>query len=100
MDDALTLWMMADRHGLEDTSHDVPDWFAQAACAGHETALWFAVPGRSYAAALAVCDGCEVRDACLDHALDVEADAHARYRFGVWGGTTPNGRARLARQVA
>jgi len=43
-------------------------------------------------AALAFCSRCEVREACLQTALD------RREAFGVWGGTTESHRRRLFRR--
>lgn len=71
-------------------------WQARAACAG--------IPGEVFVGpdderlrdriqreslALRVCRGCPVRDACLQHALQVPE------RYGVWGNTTPEERLTL-----
>lgn len=44
--------------------------------------------------ALAVCESCPVRRACLDFALAVEGDWP---RWGIYGGTVPRDRQRIAR---
>lgn len=100
MDETFLHWLMADTFGAEDTGPTVPRWFSDAACAGHDTSLWFAGKWHTYAEASAVCDGCQVRAACLDHALDVEAGAGPTHRFGLWGGATPRERARLDQRAA
>jgi len=48
--------------------------------------------------ALACCAACPVAEPCLFTALVHEQAAS--YRFGVWGGTTPPGRARIAEYLA
>lgn len=59
----------------------------EAACQTADPELFFPVAGagaarREIARAKAVCNGCRVREQCLDYAIDT-AQAH-----GVWGGTT------------
>src|SRR5690606_28769714 len=74
-----------------------PAWHAQAACAGTPAEWWFPTAGDAEAIdkARAVCAGCPVRQACLDHALAAEP------RYGVWAGTTVGERQRLrARRAA
>jgi WhiB family redox-sensing transcriptional regulator len=46
---------------------------------------------RSYKDARAICDGCPVREPCLEHALE------AREPAGMWGGLTTPERAKLRR---
>lgn len=94
MDPALVQWLMVDEFGLEDTASEVPAWYAAAACAGHDTALWFPEKGDDWRPAIRVCEACPVRQECLQHALDHDE------RVGVWGGLTAGQRARVARQAA
>lgn len=62
--------------------------------------------GSDYASGKAVCHGCPVVNECLDYALahmystgdGIEQAAIGRY--GVWGGTTPGERDRMASKVA
>jgi WhiB family redox-sensing transcriptional regulator len=70
-----------------------PGWHQQAACRGVDPDLFFPERGRSTAAALAYCEGCEVRAQCLSTALAVPT-------MGVWGGTTGRSRRVLRRGVA
>ena len=67
-------------------------WRADAACSSADTAIFFIGPGKSPAAALATCGGCEVRLACLEYALDNEED------YGIWGGLNADQRAKLRRR--
>lgn len=65
------------------------DWRDFANCQGTANAdLWFADDQPSVDAAKRVCQGCEVRQACLDFAIT------NREQHGVWGGEDLGGRER------
>ena len=74
-------------------------WTTDAACKGCDPGLFYATRtdgGRRtddslIVQAIAVCDGCQVRTECLDHALTTNE------KYGVWGGTTPHERRALRR---
>lgn len=64
----------------------------KGACRDHPQALFF--PDRSQGPngsdpAKEICEGCPVRQECLDWALTAPEE------FGVWGGTTPTERRRM-----
>jgi WhiB family redox-sensing transcriptional regulator len=61
-------------------------WQDQALCAETDPEAFYPGKGQTPEQALAVCDRCEVRTACLEYALA------ARERYGVWGGTTQDER--------
>lgn len=68
-------------------------WMARAACAGHDTRIWFSEdPDGAYRRARAICADCPVRGACLDWALDTNLDS------GLWGGLNPDERRRIRRR--
>lgn len=67
-------------------------WMADAACRDADPDQWFPSAGLPTAMALAVCNGCPVRERCADY-----ADAHYE-RHGVWGGLTFEQRKRRAWQ--
>lgn len=69
-------------------------WRRRAACRGLDAEVFYPASedDADAAEAKAVCGGCPVREACLEHAL-----AH-REREGVWGGTTERERRRIVRQ--
>jgi WhiB family transcriptional regulator, redox-sensing transcriptional regulator len=73
-------------------------WMAEAACRGKPLA-WFITPDdqpepwQPDPRALALCDRCPVRQACLDRALE---DGEV----GTWGGTTSHQRRQLHRRRA
>ncbi|HYZ53175.1 MAG TPA: WhiB family transcriptional regulator [Streptosporangiaceae bacterium] len=77
------------------------DWTGLAACRRPDVdPEWFFPVGdtgpalREVAAAKAVCAGCPVARECLDWALRMGEAA------GIWGGTTPEERRVLRRQLA
>jgi WhiB family transcriptional regulator, redox-sensing transcriptional regulator len=77
----------------------VSDWHEQAACR-HSNVPFFAPDtdehqstSYDYSRAVAICGGCEVRDVCLQFALE------NREIDGVWGGLTPRKRDVLRRKL-
>lgn len=78
-------------------------WEQSARCSTVGTAIFFPEgQGKAFAAAAkeakAVCGWCPVRQLCLDRALALEGTADRHKRAGIWGGTTPNERAAIARR--
>ncbi|WP_419865383.1 WhiB family transcriptional regulator [Candidatus Poriferisodalis sp.] len=67
-------------------------WRASAACKDVDTNIFFIGPGKSPDAALAICNRCEVKDECLQFALDNEED------FGIWGGLNADQRKQLRKR--
>jgi WhiB family redox-sensing transcriptional regulator len=68
------------------------EWFAEAACRGVETAVFFPKSDADAGPAKAICATCPVREACLEYALTT------RPAEGVFGGMTPIERHRLIRR--
>jgi WhiB family transcriptional regulator, redox-sensing transcriptional regulator len=68
-------------------------WQERALCAQTDPEAFFPEKGGSTREAKRICQGCEVRDACLDYAL-----AHDE-RFGIWGGLSERERRRLKRGI-
>jgi WhiB family redox-sensing transcriptional regulator len=69
-------------------------WLDHANCRYTSPELFFPIGGARLAAetiraAKAVCDDCEVRDACLQFALETNQDS------GIWGGTSEEERRRF-----
>ena len=61
-------------------------WKAQGACRWVDPELFFPISDVDAEPAKRVCAGCDVRQRCLDHALDT------REGEGIWGGLTPGER--------
>ena len=67
-------------------------WSRSAACRGLDPVIFFPATDEEADAAKAVCEACDVREMCLEHALG------AREREGVWGGCTERERRRIIRR--
>lgn len=79
--------------GFEPEPLSADQWQEQALCAQTDPEAFFPEKGGSTREAKKICQGCEVRDECLDYAL-----AHDE-RFGIWGGLSERERRRLKRGV-
>lgn len=80
---------VAQRHA--PGADEVRDWRTDAACADHDPELFFGLTAEAVAEAVAVCQGCPVRERCGRWADDMGLI------YGVWGGETEDQRrARLA----
>ena len=69
-------------------------WQLAANCLGVDPDLFFPERGASTKEAKAVCQGCVVREDCLEYAL-----ANGE-KFGIWGGLSERERRRIRRQRA
>jgi WhiB family redox-sensing transcriptional regulator len=67
-------------------------WRELGACRGLEPGIFFPEDDDDAEDAKAVCATCNVRVACLEHALTI------REKVGVWGGATERERRRIIRQ--
>jgi WhiB family redox-sensing transcriptional regulator len=72
-------------------------WWSRVACSTADPDLFFPISSSGPAArqatkAKAICAGCEIKQACLDYALD------AGPVQGVWGGMTEEERRQLVRR--
>ena len=63
-------------------------WMTDGACIERQDVDWFPNESELGDEAKAICRGCRVTAACLEHAL-------ARHEYGVWGGTTERERRTL-----
>ena len=89
------LSLVPDRPELDAIAPATTDdqWQERALCAQTDPEAFFPEKGGSTREAKRICQGCEVRDACLDYAL-----AHDE-RFGIWGGLSERERRRLKRGI-
>ena len=72
------------------------EWRAASACLTADPDLFFPVAAGTAASklvarALRICDGCPVKQQCLDYAM------RSGEKDGIWGGTTPEERIRARR---
>ena len=72
----------------------IANWRNEANCLGSDPDTFFPESkDKRYAKdALAVCRKCEVKDDCLDHAIENDE------KYGIWGGMTPEARKKLSRR--
>jgi WhiB family redox-sensing transcriptional regulator len=81
-------------NGFEEMFDNIEEqWQERALCAQTDPEAFFPEKGGSTREAKRICQGCEVRDECLDYAL-----AHDE-RFGIWGGLSERERRRLKRGI-
>jgi hypothetical protein len=67
-------------------------WQDRALCAQIDPELWWPDKGGSTLGAKRICGRCDVRDECLEYAMD--NGEHG----GIWGGLSPRERGKLARE--
>ena len=77
---------------LFDIAED-PEWQERALCAQTDPEAFFPEKGGSTREAKRICQGCEVKDECLEYAL-----AHDE-RFGIWGGLSERERRKLKKRA-
>lgn len=77
---------------IEALAVDELAWQDYGNCRGADADLFFPERGASTRRAKAICDSCEVRDRCLDYALDNGE------KFGIWGGLSERERRRVRRE--
>ena len=87
------------RTALEMTLDDLfgaveQEWQEQALCAQTDPEAFFPEKGGSTREAKRICQGCPVRDECLEFALEHDE------RFGIWGGLSERERRRLKREIS
>ncbi len=70
------------------------NWQMLSNCLGVDPDLFFPERGASTKDAKAVCQGCIVREDCLEYALT------NREKFGIWGGLSERERRRIRRERA
>ncbi|MDR2974749.1 MAG: WhiB family transcriptional regulator [Propionibacteriaceae bacterium] len=72
---------------------DAKVWQAHGLCAQTDPEAFFPEKGGSTREAKAVCVHCEVRQECLEYALNNDE------RYGIWGGLSERERRKLKRQA-
>lgn len=74
------------------TANERPYWQAYAECREHSPRMFFPEKGVNVAYAKGVCARCQVREQCLEYAMQ-SVEVH-----GVWGGLTHRERVALRRE--
>ena len=77
---------------IHQISPETSKWWDLGACRGLDAAIFYPDDEAEAQAAKSVCDSCDVKQSCLDHALSF------REKAGVWGGATERDRRRIIRQ--
>ena len=72
---------------------EAEDWQERALCAQTDPEAFFPEKGGSTREAKRICQGCEVKDECLEYAL-----AHDE-RFGIWGGMSERERRKMKKRA-
>ena len=79
----------------EQTEDDNPlAWQTDALCAQTDPEAFFPEKGGSTRDAKRICASCDVRDQCLEYALQNDE------RFGIWGGLSERERRRLKHRAS
>nr|WP_211116335.1 WhiB family transcriptional regulator [Glycomyces buryatensis] len=84
---------MDGRDYLADLLGNVPEWQARALCAQTDPEAFFPEKGGSTRDAKRICARCEVKENCLQYALEHDE------RFGIWGGLSERERRKIKRQA-
>lgn len=79
---------------VDSNDASAESWQLYANCLGVDPDLFFPERGASTKEAKQVCQGCVVREDCLEYAL-----ANGE-KFGIWGGLSERERRRIRRQRA
>jgi WhiB family redox-sensing transcriptional regulator len=89
------LSLVPERMDFDAVAADEDDdqWQERALCAQTDPEAFFPEKGGSTREAKRICQGCEVRDRCLEYALANDE------RFGIWGGLSERERRRLKRGI-
>jgi WhiB family redox-sensing transcriptional regulator len=73
-------------------SEDPEDWMAYGRCAEVDPESFFPEKGGSSLEPKRVCMGCDVRQKCLDWAIETDQ------KFGIWGGLSERQRRKLRQE--
>ena len=92
--DPVSLGVPGVRRVREDDDDDgLLSWQTDALCAQTDPEAFFPEKGGSTRDAKRVCGSCDVRDECLQYALQNDE------RFGIWGGLSERERRKLKRDA-
>ncbi len=76
-----------------DPENNPLSWQADAVCAQTDPEAFFPAKGGSARDAKRICQGCDVKQQCLEYALANDE------RFGIWGGLSERERRKLKKRA-
>lgn len=79
--------------GIRQEDDSVLAWQVNALCAQTDPEAFFPEKGGSTREAKRICESCEVRQECLEYALENDE------RFGIWGGLSERERRKLRKRA-
>lgn len=79
---------------VDEEDDNALGWQSDALCAQTDPEAFFPEKGGSTRDAKRICTSCEVRDQCLQYALENDE------RFGIWGGLSERERRKLKREAS
>ena len=91
--DPVSLGVPGVRRQTPETEETTLAWQADALCAQTDPEAFFPEKGGSTRDAKRICTTCDVRDQCLEYALQNDE------RFGIWGGLSERERRKLKRRA-
>ncbi|MET0671982.1 MAG: WhiB family transcriptional regulator [Microbacterium pygmaeum] len=91
--DPVQLGVPGVRRPLEGDDGNPLGWQTDALCAQTDPEAFFPEKGGSTRDAKRICTTCDVRDQCLEYALQNDE------RFGIWGGLSERERRKLKRRA-
>ena len=92
--DPVQLGVPGVRRPLEGEDGNPLGWQTDALCAQTDPEAFFPEKGGSTRDAKKICTTCDVRDQCLEYALQNDE------RFGIWGGLSERERRKLKRRAS
>ena len=92
--DPINLGVPGVRRNIDVVEDNPLAWQSDALCAQTDPEAFFPEKGGSTRDAKRICTACDVRDECLEYALENDE------RFGIWGGLSERERRKLKRRAS
>lgn len=92
--DPVNLGVPGVRRNIDVVEDNPLAWQSDALCAQTDPEAFFPEKGGSTRDAKRICTACDVRDECLEYALENDE------RFGIWGGLSERERRKLKRRAS
>ncbi|MEP6477808.1 MAG: WhiB family transcriptional regulator [Rhodoglobus sp.] len=91
--DPVRLGVPGVRQAVQDEDDNPLAWQSDSLCAQTDPEAFFPEKGGSTRDAKKICGSCEVRNRCLEYALENDE------RFGIWGGLSERERRKLRKRA-